>query len=40
MGESFPTKLIEDGRLTVPKNIREILGLDTGTPVRVTIERV
>lgn len=39
MSETFVTKIISDGRLTIPETIREILKLKEGDPVRVSIEK-
>lgn len=33
----FPTKLLKDGKITVPKNIREYLGVNEGDSIIVDV---
>lgn len=39
MGEEFVGKIIADGRVTIPDNIRDLLELKEGDLVRVNVER-
>jgi AbrB family looped-hinge helix DNA binding protein len=38
--QSFITKVVLHGRITIPENVRDVLGLKTGTVVNVTVEKI
>ncbi len=40
MSETFVAEIIAKGRVTIPETIRELLRLQDGMKVRVTIEKV
>jgi len=39
MSETFVARVIADGRITIPENIREVLAIKEGDLVRATVEK-
>jgi len=40
VGEVFVARVIADGKVTVPRRVRDVLGIEKGDYVRVTITEV
>jgi bifunctional DNA-binding transcriptional regulator/antitoxin component of YhaV-PrlF toxin-antitoxin module len=40
MGEVFVARVIADGKVTVPHRVRDVLGIEIGDYVRVTVTEV
>jgi len=36
----FPAKVLDQGKITIPQEVREVLGIDKGDIVRVTISKI